>query len=367
MKKLQYLLLALPTLLLAACGGSDDGGASAQTEVIFTTEVQTRAASTGVIANFASGDRMSIYRTKTTAITEIEATYDASYNGTTWRTTPGATIGPEEIAYYFATYPAVAANSDATAIPVNVAGQTDYLYSGSAQKATFEQPNVTLKMRHAMAIIAFNIQSYKGGRLTSIKAKSDNFPTEGTLRITTGKITPTAYGEYSKNCDYALSPTGWTTDHPSFFTIPYTIGTNGLTIELTIDSQIYTVTLPEMRLTPANKYIFYLTLTEQGITLQAEKTETVNLMDDTNPITAEPYSYLRVNHTASKFMAPTLTGTNLRGIIYWGDEKQENYASGAIHEYGTTTTKSVSIDAWNVATVSFGNVNNIQEIDFSKF
>lgn len=367
MKKLHYILMALPTLLLAACGGSDDGGASVQTEVVFTTTIQTRAASSGVLANFASGDKMHIFAGESSSIDQTMTSHEASYNGTTWRTTPTATIQPGQSRYYFAAYPYEATNTDPSAIAVSVEKQVDYLYSGNSSKVTEEDPNVLFNMHHAMAIIAFNIQSYKGGRLTAIKVGNEKFPTEGTMRLTTGKITPTAYGEYTKNCDYTLSASGWTTDHPALFIIPFTIGSTGLPVELTIDSQVYSITLPDMRFTLANKYIFYLLHTEQGLTLQADKTETINLMDDTESMTAEPYSFLRIVHNSDSFTVPTLQGTNLHGITYWGDGQQEQYAAGSSHKYDKTGSKTLTIDSWNASTVSVGTVTNIEEIDFSKF
>lgn len=367
MKTLQYIFLVLPSLLIAACSNSDEGGASAQTEVVFMTEVMTRAASSDVLTDFASGDKMHIFASETNSLSDAATSHEAGFNGTTWRTTPTVTIPPGQTRYYFAGYPYDAVNTSPTDLKVSVAKQVDYLYSGSGSKATEENPNVAFKMHHAMAMIAFNIQSYKGGRLTSIKVGNDTFPTEGTLRVTTGKITPTNYGEYTKNCDYILSSTGWTTDHPAIFVIPFAIGAAGMPVELTIDSEVYSIVLPEMRLTLANKYIFYLLHTEQSVMLQADKTETINLMDDTAAITSEPYSFLRVVHSGSSMAAPMLQGENLHGVIYWGDGMQENYAASGVHEYSGQGDKTLTIDAWNASTVVVGSMTDIKEIDFSKF
>ena len=366
MKKLQYMLMALPVLLMAACSDSDEG-AGAQTEVVFTTEVMTRAASSGVLADFASGDKMHIFASESNSISEMATSHEADFNGTAWRTTPTVTIPRGQTRYYFASYPYDATNTSPTELNVSVAKQVDYLYSGSGSKATEENPNVAFKMHHAMAMIAFNIQSYKGGRLTSIKVGNDTFPTEGTLRVTTGKITPTNYGEYTKNCDYTLLNTGWTTNHPALFVIPCTIGAAGLPVELTIDSQVYSIVLPEMRLTLANKYIFYLLHTEQGLTLLADKTETINMLEDTPALTAEPYSFLRVVHSGSSMVVPTIKGTNLHGVIYWGDGTQEAYVVDTKHEYSGQGEKTLMIDAWNTSSISVWPMSDIKEIDFSKF
>lgn len=367
MKKLQYMLLALP-LLLAACGGSGDGGSS-DTFVTFTTEVQTRATAAGVISDFTSGDKMMIYgaTSNSVAADDLKA-YTASYNGSNWQTNPAVTIQPEAKQYYFAAYPADSEATDPSAYPIDVTKQIDYLYSGTGQRATFESPEVKFEMHHAMAVIAFNIQSYKGGKLTQIKIGNDEFPLTGEMRVASGKITTLTNGVLTQSVNASLTTKGWTTNHPSIFVIPYTIGAEGLPVELTIDGKSYTVTLPAMRLNLAYKYVFSLLFTEQGLVLEADKTETINLLDATEGFTEEPYSYLKITHKNGRMVVPTLTGDKLHGLIYWGNEMQQKYAAETEYQYtGSSAPYTLAIDAWNVTNVTFSNIKGVQEIDFSNF
>ena len=372
MKKLQYMLLMLPALLSVACSSSGDEG-PAPTTITFTTEVQTRAAVLPVKSDFKSGDGMSIFRSTTNSIEANDiVTYAASYSGSSWQVSPVATVVGEEKPYFFAVYPQVDKSADAvdpSAVPVNVATQVDYLYSGQGVSASESNPTVNFTMHHAMAVIAFNIQSYVGGKLTAIKVGNDRFPTAGVLRVTRGSITPTAYGVYEKSFNEPLTTTGWTKDHPSMFVIPHTIGADGMPVELTIDNRTFTFTIPSMRLTLANKYIYYVTVTEQGAALLEDKTETIDLMGETEPLPDVPYSHLALRFKGQKFAAPTITATGLYGMVHWGDGAQESYKEGLVHNFSVAGEYTVGFDMWNVedAQVSYSNLEGLQEIDFSKF
>ncbi len=287
MKKLQYMLFLLPMFISAACTKSDDGPAPIR--ITFTTDVQTRAAGASVMTNFKNGDAIQIFRSSSTSITDNDlTTYKATYNNSTWSVSPAATIRGKEKFYFYATYPASGNTSnvvDPTAIPVNVNSQIDYLYSGSSVMASQTETTVAFKMHHAMMVVAFNIQSYTGGKLTAIKIGNDKFPLQGEMRITNGAISPTAYGTYTKSFNLPLTTTGWTSDHPSIFAIPHQIGAEGLPVELTVDGRTYPITIPSMQLVRAYKYVFYVRITEQGgAMLQTEKTETINLMDMTQAL-----------------------------------------------------------------------------------
>ena len=370
MKKLIYILPLLAGWLSVACSSS--GGADSATPVTFTTEIQTRAVAGGVMSEFASGDAMTIFRTPTSSIQNTTVTvYEARYGGTNWSVAPAATLGGGEEAYFMATYPAVSATGGAApspeSIPVKVADQVDVLYSGSGIKATEAQPSVAFKMHHAMAMMAFNIQSYVGGKLTQIKIGNDKFPVEGELRVTRGSITATSYGAYTKQFNATLMPQGWTTDHPSIFVIPFVVPAEGLPVELTIDGKAYALTIPGMRITLSNKYVFYFTHTEAGLIFEEDKTETVELMAETAPIVSDPYSYVQIRHKNNSFVVPTISGTGMRGMIYWGDETSAAYAAGASHEYKGAGPFTLKVDAWNAATIQIPSVAGIEEIDLSKF
>ena len=370
MKKLHNILFLLFMLLMAACSKEDEG--PAPTRITFTTDIQTRATGVSVMSNFKDGDAMHIFRSSSNSdANDRLVTYRATYNNSTWAVSPIATIRGKEKFYFFATYPASKSTSaiDPLAIPIDVTAQTDYLYSGSGVMATESQPTVAFQMHHAMAVIAFNIQSYVGGKLTAIKIGNDKFPSKGELRVTNGRTTPTAYGAYTKNFDLSLTSTGWTSNHPAIFAIPHQIGVEGLPVELTIDGQVYTVNIPAMQLLQAYKYVIYIVRTAQGVTLQADKTEAIHLMDTTQEIADISYGHISIRHNQSVFTMPTISGSQHYGIIYWGDGSQNDYPATTPHTYSSAGSYEVGIDLWNVesAKVTFPNLEGLEEINLSKF
>ncbi len=372
MKKLQYMLLVLPVLLTVACSSSGDEG-PAPTAITFTTEVQTRAAGGSVMTDFKSGDGMLIFRSGSNSIESGNlTTYAASYSGSSWQVSPVATVSGEEKPYFFAVYPRVDASGDAVnpaAVPVRVADQVDVLYSGQGEPATESNPTVAFKMHHAMAIIAFNIQSYVVGTLKRIKVGNDRFPAAGTLRVTRGNITTTEYGAFEKSFNQPLTTTGWTKDHPAMFVIPHTIGAEGMPVELTIDDRTYTFTIPSMRLTLANKYIYYVMVTPQGTSLLEDKTETIDLMGETQPLPEVSYGHISLLYQGSELTVPTITGTGLYGMVHWGNGEQTAYKEELKYTYPMAGNYTVGFDLWNVedARVTYSNLDGLKEIDFSKF
>lgn len=370
MKKLQNILFPLFMLLIAACSKEDEG--PAPTKITFTTEIQTRATAASVMTNFKNGDAMSIFRsTSNSAANDQLTTYSATYNNSTWAVSPIATISGKEKSYFFATYPAPKNTSaiDPLAIPIDVASQIDYLYSGEGVMATESQPAVAFQMHHAMALVAFNIQSYAGGKLTAIKIGNDKFPNKGEMQITNGRITPTSYGAYTQSFDLPLTTTGGTSNHPAIFAIPHQIETEGLPVELTIDDKVYTVNIPTMQLLRAYKYVLYIVHTAHGVTLQADKIEAINLMDTPKEMDDISYGNITIRHNLNEFYAPAISGSGLYGIIYWGDGSQNDYATDAKHTYSSAGSYEVGIDLWNVesAKIIIPDLIGLEEINLSKF
>ncbi|MBQ5718621.1 MAG: fimbrillin family protein [Alistipes sp.] len=363
----KYTICALAALTLTACGGGEGGGKF--TEVSFTTEVLSRAAAPNVLTELKSGDRMNIYKTdKSTINLDVMEVYQATYNGSDWKGTPAITLDGGETAYFFATYPYSAEAVNPLEIPVTVAAQKDVLYSGGAAKATESAPSCTLSMRHAMAVIAFNIKSYVGGKLQSIQFDSQQFPLEGTMRITSGRITATEMGPYTQKCDVSLTPKGWANEHPGALVIPYTAGSAGLPVHLTIDGKSYDIDLPSMTFAMAKKYIFTLILSEAGLYLTSDKPEIINLDAAIEVAPEEQYSHLKMVVNNDSFCAPKLTGTSPYGYIDWGDETVEEYsAEVGTHSYPGKGTFTVHVDAWNAETVTMTGVTGLTELNLSKF
>lgn len=363
---MKYTMGALALLSLTACGGSEGG--SKFSEVTFTTEIQTRATAANVLTDFASGDRMNIYKTEKAQISlDVTTAHQASFSGGVWKGSPAITLNGGETAYFFAAYPYQAAAENPLEIPVKVADQKDVLYSGAGVSVSESSPSGSFKMSHAMAVLAFNIQSYVGGKLQAIELDSEHFPLEGTMRITSGRITATTTGPYTHTCDATLTPQGWTTNHPSVFVIPYTVGSAGLPIHFTIDGKNYDIDLPKTSYAMAKKYVYTLILTDAGLTLKSETPTVIDLSAVMETPAEERYSHVKVVVGYDMVQVPVVTGQNTYGFVYWGDDSRSDYAADLTHSYSTMGPYTIMMDMWNAETVTMTGIRGVSEIDLSKF
>lgn len=83
----------------------------------------------------------------------------AFLGGTAWvLSKETAVISPGEVQAY---YPYDKDASDRRAIPMETASQTDYLYSGKEAFSPI-QSRVTLRMRHALSLVRFNVSDFPG-------------------------------------------------------------------------------------------------------------------------------------------------------------------------------------------------------------
>lgn len=365
-KYMKYTLGALALMTLTACGGG--GGGEKFSEVTFTTEIQTRAVAPNVLSDFTSGDRMNVYKSEKAQISlDLTTAHQAAYNGGVWKGSPAITLNGGETAYFFAAYPYQADADNPMEIPVKVADQVDVLYSGGGVSVTDSDPTGRLSMRHAMAILAFNIQSYIGGKLEKIEIDSEQFPLEGTMRITSGRITPTTMGPYTHTCSAALSPKGWTEDHPSVFMIPYTTSSTGLPLHLTIDGKRFDIDLPKSTFSMAKKYVYTLIYTDAGLALKSDKPEVIDLNAGSAPVAEEQYSHVKVVVNGGTLNVPEVTGTAPYGFVSWGDESREEYASGLVHAYPGSGSYTLMMDLWNCEKITMTGIKGVTEIDLSKF
>lgn len=361
-----YLSALLLVVGVSSCSSSGESTPDT-VEVTFTTDILHRSAVTDLVTSFSNGDRLTFFHSTSNAVSSGDVSVGAaSYTDGVWRPTPAVTLEPKERRYIFAIYPYEASATDPTAFPVTVASQQDYMYSGTGVGVAYETPTATLRMRHAMAILSFDLKSYVGGTLQAITIEDKEFPIEGTLRAT-GALSVTKKGAYTKTMSVPISQQGFTTDHPGLFIIPYKTADTGLEVKLKISDKEYKVVLPPSTFTAAKKYVARVAHTEQGVVLESNQLDIIAFDEQTEPGAAAPYSMLSVKINGAAYTAPRVTGTNLYGFIYWGDQTQEAYSDGAAHGYAKADNYVVKMDLWNAEEVSFGSLSGVEEIDFSKF
>lgn len=374
MKPINYirmtaLLLAAP--LVAACGGSDDDGggtspAGKSAQLSISTTILTKAVTTA----FASGDRMNLYlKTESSLSSADRATsLSATCGGDgKWSVAPATELG-EEKSYLFAFAPYSATASDPSAVPVSIAAQTDYLYSGTAVTVSASSPQGVLTMKHALSILAFNLslEGYEGtGELTSVELSG--IPTQGTLNVSTGTVTATEKGNYTLNVQKTIA-NGWDEGVPQFFCLPFQPDAKETNVTFQIDGRNFVVSLPQTGMETGMKYVFHLVLTKNGLTLLEDLTEKISLNREGTATQPGDYATLRITYRSNHAKAPQLTGTGrVNGTIYWGDNQTTPYDVAATHTYASEGEHQVTVESWGAAQVSIGELQEVEEIDLGGF
>lgn len=362
-----YFSVLLLAAGISSCSSSSGDGAPKTVDVTFTTEILHRSAVTEILTQFNNGDRLTLFHSASNAVSSGEVSVGAAgYTDGVWHPVPAVQLAPQEKRYIFAIYPYDAAATDPTAFPVTVASQQDYMFSGTGLGVTYEAPTATLRMRHAMAILSFDIRSYAGGTLQSIAVDSKEFPIEGTLRAT-GALSVTKTGAYTKTMSVPLSQQGFTADQPGMFIIPHKTADAGLEVTLKISDKEYKVTLPPSTFTAAKKYVASLAHTDQGVILLSDQLDIIAFNEQTEAEAPAPYSMLSMKINGQSSLAPVIFGASPYGYIYWGDGQQEPYTEGAAHGYERSGSYTVKLDLWNASKATLPSLEGVEEVDFSKF
>lgn len=186
------------------------------------------------------------------------------FNGV-WNQTPVVRLTNENATVY-AYYPYSSLNTDGKAVSLDQGTQQDYMYGThtTGQVAINKNnPTVNLTMKHAMAMVQFNIckSNYPWeGRLTKIEIANSDSKTviysEGTLDISTGIIKNTAGKNYAATIQtysdiYPLLTISEKlisdeADYLKLFVLPVaTTGAEGdVVFKFTIDDRIYSWKVP---------------------------------------------------------------------------------------------------------------------------
>lgn len=380
MKRFIYYLFPLLALTFTACGGSenddlDDPSQPSEpakpkiTELSFTTTVQTRALPE-VLTELKNGSQMSIFVTfsNNSANTIMSK---AICSNDLWTASPSIELTAGVNASFQAVYPYNSSNTSASAIPVSVANQIDYLYSNGTATVSKAFPTASVTMHHAMSVFAFNIdkKGYTGnGKLQEVKLSGDGFFTEGNLNVGTGTISGTAKGEYAKSFNETLQAGGFTSNIPAMFVIPSNSNGSNYQITIKVDGKEYTATLPKQSVSGGTKYLFRMALTERDLIVFPELTDVVSLNADSDDMPERELSTLQVTHTNKKMNVPVVGGSDgMFGKIYWGDGQSEDYKSKASHTYAEEGTHTIAIESWGAQEITMESLSGVTEIDLSKF
>lgn len=360
-------ILATTAFIWSACSG--DNGIKEEPEPVvetieltYTTEVQTRA-NVEVTTSLEDGESMNLYVNGTIK--------KASRKNGIWSGDPAIIIPQNSSVSIQGVWPYNASAINASKYPVDIESQKDYLYSGPTSKVSSTNPKGSLTMKHAMAVLAFNInkENYSGnGKLEKISIQGTNYYTKGTLDISSGNITGTTAGYYTLKTDHTIQSGGWTSNIPAFFSLPFSSLGENVILTFTIDGKDYNCNMPRIGILSGTKYIFRLAITDNSFVIFPEQTTSVSLNSDVDTMPDSGYAVLGITHSNRNFNAPLITGTSFIGNIHWGDGESEDYNSTSTHKYSNNDASyKISIETWNAEKITINNMIGISEIDLSQF
>lgn len=312
---------------------------------------------------------------------EVVGQVKATYNSNAWTLAPEVSLTGTP-ANVFAYYPHSTTVTDGTKVPVEVASQTDYLYSGTAVSASSSNSRISLSMKHALCVFIFNVKKngYIGdAQLTSVKIQNKGgyllIASKGTMDISTGSITTSAYDPYTISVNKTIVDDGWTSERPLAMLMPFqTASASGAEFVFTVDGKEYTVDVPaNMNYAAGQQYVFNLTINSSTMSLDASNIIIVpwgNQQDqDLGGIMTKVggLAYTLTTKNANEVHSVANIG-NVNGTISWDDNSaDEAYAVSKTHSFATAGTYNVQVDTEDdVANVEFSKIEAIDEIDLSQ-
>ena len=259
---------------------------------------------------------------------------------------------------------------DLTAVPVETASQTDYMYSGAVAGANMSSPEVTLNMSHALANIHVNIKkgAYTGiGEVSQMAVKAAAFATTATMNVFDGTLDNIdgKGAEFTQKITDAAISAGMV--EQDFLIVPDGSSESGnISLSVTVDGKKFTAGIDyDEAFQQGYTYTYNLTLNNEDLKVEAvevlpwgEKAsfdERLDLYDDEYIVEiAVPNDNYSYRHNVGNFV----------GTIDWGDGTTTEYISPTgpsnvpIHTYVTAGTYTIIAEGKMVAV----NSNNVQRI-----
>lgn len=374
-KSFQLLIACCTIAAVCTCCSSDAAEEPSATDgntvdVEIETTVQTRV---DVVRQFGNGDRMNVFAKTYNKVDAPDLFEDivGTYRSGRWSTSPAIKLKEGERTFIYAFSPYREGVTDLAAIPVDIAEQEDLLYSGNPVPVSYTTHLAKLTMKHALALLAFNIskQGYDGkGRLQSLSVSGEEVYTTGKMNIETGKIQVMGKKTFVMDMDKVLADNGWTEDLPRMWNIPFTTKGCAALLTAVIDGKTYQSKFPEIDMKMGYQYVFRLILTNWGLEFIPNQTETVSLNNDTDEMESlEGHGILRIRHSGDRFTLPLLNGDNVFGSVDWGDEEKGSYESWGMHNYSRDTSYETVIESWNSTGFVMKNIVGVDRIDVSLY
>mgnify|MGYP004444575893 FL=1 len=374
MSSYKYIAAALALAVFTSCSDKQPEPSGDAHEVTFSTSV-TLNTKANLIKDLADGQVMNAYVKSHSSIdaADLVSNAKATNKGGTWHFDPTVKIVQDQNAFIFAAYPYNAAATDPKAIPVDVTTQQDVLYSGTIVPASYNTCHVSLNMKHALSMVAVNVKldGYAGqGLLTGITLEGDGIiATKGTMNVSTGYITPTAYGRLAvTGLNATCTSAGVTGALPAIWAIPFSSKErNDITMTVTIDGKEYKAVLPEVTMHTGWQYVFRAVLTANGLVFVPDGVEeyALNKADDQMGELGG-YGLLKFDFTGSEFAFPIFEGDNVFGNILSSGGQKANFSIGGSLK-GLSGKQTITVETWNSTGFEIRSFEGIDAIDMSQY
>jgi len=371
MKTLYHFGFAcLAALSLTACGDDSPESSSTSTtdpnanNLEIKTVVQIKAP---VTVDFKENDKMNLF-VKTSENPKGQdkvANISATRTAAGWEISPAVPLSKGDVCYVYAVAPYNAANTDASAIPVDTKEQADVLFSGGTV-CSHQTHSITLTMKHALSLATFNIKGsgYTGaGVINSLSVNGKIVYTKGTMNASNGRITPVSTDQVTVACNAKVGDDS----HPGVWVIPFNNKgeKDGAQLTAVIDGKTYTVDIPEVEMRLGYQYSFKLALTNYGLSFIPGGLETVSLNGEgTEVIIPESHGVVTFKVSKTGWVTPTFTGDGVFGNSQIGDNST-TYNSGSSLDTGSNST--VDIETWNSTGFELLDIEGVDEIDISQY
>lgn len=372
MKKIYYIGFAcLAAIAFSACSDDDPSTDNPGTDVDpnahllgITTNVQIKASA---VTDFKEGDKMNLFvkTTERTNGTDKVAGVSATRTASGWQISPDVPLSKGDVCYVYAVSPYSADNTDASAIPVDIADQADVMYSG-ATACSYQTHNITLTMKHALSLMTFNIagSGYSGaGVINSLSVNGEIVYTKGTMDAGTGTIIGRSQEQVTVPYSLKISDK----EKPSMWVIPFNNKgkEDGATLTAVIDGKTYTVTVPEVEMRTGYQYSFQLALSNYGLSFIPGGLQTLSLNGEGSEVEIPgSHGVVTFGVNTQTWNMPTFEGDGVFGNAKWGDNTS-SYADGAPVATGGRT--DISVETWNSTGFELENVVGIETIDISQY
>ena len=186
-------------------------------------------------------------------------------------------------------------NTDLSAIPIETASQTDYLYATPVENVNENNASIDINMNHMLTNVNVKIvgNNYAGeGNISAIAIQSDGFATAGTFNAAQTTPAFTAFTGQGDDIERHVTTTLDAATGTDIMVVP-TGQTAPITFKVIVDGTIYTATSSVLTLVMGSSYQYTLTLNSVYMSI-SDVTVT-----EWNPIQKE-------NLTLEKFTPPTL-------------------------------------------------------------